>query len=97
MQRRRHLVIELGRKKEFISKAELTDLSPSIARYYADKTDKTLTRDLNWLAQKKLIVRKGKAWMANIGIMRAFCDLEPERIISLLFSDTASGRGNLHA
>ena len=97
MQRRRHLVIELGRKKEFISKAELTDLSPSIARYYADKTDKTLTRDLNWLAQKKLIVRKGKTWMANIGIMRAFCDLEPERIISLLSSDPASGRGNRHA
>lgn len=97
MQRRRQLVIELGRKREFVSKEDLTGLSPSIARYYADKTDKTLTRDLNWLAQKKLIVRKGKAWMANIGIMRAFCNLEPERIISLLSSDPASGRGNRHA
>ena len=94
MQRRRQLVIELGRKREFVSKADIVDLSPSIARYYADKTDKTLTRDLNWLARKKLIARTGKAWMANIGIMRAFCNLEPERIIPLLLSAPSSGRKN---
>ncbi len=92
MQRRRHLVIELGRKKEFISKAELTDLSPSIARYYADKTDKTMTRDLNWLAQEGLIVRQGRQYWANKALMRAFVPhLKGDEFVSLLFS-THSGR-----
>lgn len=93
MQRRRRLVIELGRKKEFISKAELTDLSPSIARDYADKTNKTLTRDLNWLAQEGLIVRQGRQYWANKALMRAFTPhLKGDEFVSLLFS-THSGRG----
>ncbi|MXW63551.1 MAG: Fic family protein [Bacteroidetes bacterium SB0662_bin_6] len=91
MQRRRELVLELGRKKEFISKAELTDLSPSIARYYADKTDKTLTRDLNWLAQEGLIVRKGRQYLANMTPMWTFVlHLRVDRFASLLFSAHSS-------
>ena len=87
MQRRRELVLELGRKREFVSKADIVDLSPSIARYYADKTDKTLTRDLNWLAQEGLIVRKGRQYLSNMVPMWTFVPhLKVDRFASLLFS-----------
>ena len=92
MQRRRRMVIELGRQKEFISKAELTDLSPSIARDYANKTEKTLTRDLNWLAQQGLIVRQGRQYWANKAFMRAFTPhLKADEFVSLLFSTHSGG------
>ncbi len=68
--RRRELVLSLG--DEPVPKAKLTDLSPSLARSYANKTDKTLTRDLNWLVRQNLIVREGKAWRAKFEIMHAF-------------------------
>ena len=91
MQRRRELVLELGRKREFVFKADIVDLSPSIARYYADKTDKTLTRDMNWLVQKHLIVREGRMYRANIGLMWAFVPhLKVDRFVSLLFSTHSS-------
>ncbi len=87
MQRRRELALELGRAADSVAKTGIPFLTPSLARGYANKTSKTLTRDLNWLAQKRLIVREGRTYRANMGLMWAFVPhLKADRFVSLLFS-----------
>lgn len=43
-----------------------------MAELYAGKTDKTLTRDLNWLLQEDLIERHAGGYRARIDRMRGF-------------------------
>lgn len=45
---------------EPIPRAGLRRLSPEIAAMYGDKTDKTLTRDLNELVAKNLLIEQGR-------------------------------------
>ena len=91
MHRRRELVLELGRAAESVTKTGIPLLTPSLARGYANKTYKTLTRDLNWLVQKRLIVRDGRTYRANIGLMWTFVPhLRVDRFVSLLFSARSS-------
>ncbi len=95
MQRRRELVLELGRISEPVAKAEIPFLTPALARGYAGKTRKTLTRDLNWLAQERLIARAGRAYRANIGLMWAFVPhLQADRFVTLLSSARSEQGGN---
>jgi Fic family protein len=53
--RQRQLVLDLSKKKEPVRRAELRDLSPKVAVAYADRDEKTLTRDLNALMKRELI------------------------------------------
>ena len=47
-------------------------LSPAVAERYAGKTDKTLTRDLDWLLAEDLIERRADGYRARLARMRSF-------------------------
>lgn len=60
--RQRHLVLDLSRTGQPVPVTEIKDLSPRLARAYADRTTKTLSRDLHSLVAMDLIeVRNGAA------------------------------------
>lgn len=73
--RRRRLVLDLSKVTEnrgWVQVKDIPDLSPRLARAYADKTEKTLSRDLNELKRMELILRKGRKVKANKDIILAF-------------------------
>ena len=71
-ERRRELVLALTARGQPTPKAELRHLSPAVAERYANKTDKTLTRDVNWLAAEDLIERQAGGFRARSAAMRSF-------------------------
>ncbi len=73
IQRQLHLVFALSDKRKPCSKSEILELTPEIARLYARKTNKTLSRDINKLCRLGLIHLAGGKVAAN-----------PERILSFL-------------
>jgi Fic family protein len=54
--RQRQLVLDLSKHTEPVPRSKLRDLSPKVALAYADRGEKTLTRDLNALVRRDLIV-----------------------------------------
>ncbi len=74
--RRLDLVIALS-DQESVAVAKLQLLTPAIARAYAQKTPKTLTRDLNALKELGLIEAGANGVRARVEIIRAF--LPPKR------------------
>ena len=71
--RRRELVLRLGSEGEPIKISDLMGLSPRLAKEYADKTEKTLIRDLNVLTTMALINRvPGRKIAARVERIRAF-------------------------
>ena len=72
MRRRREVTLVLGRGGEPVNKRAIPDLSPGLARQYAEKTGKTLTRDMNWLVQRKFLERGEDGYRAKVESMRAF-------------------------
>lgn len=50
----------------------ITVITPRIALEYAGKTSKTVTRDLNLLEEKRLIVRTPQGIVPNLDLVRAF-------------------------
>jgi Fic family protein len=69
--RRRALVLALP-PGAATPKNRLRRLSPEVAELYADKSDKTVARDLNRLAQLKLVVAVEGGYGPNLGLMDAF-------------------------
>ncbi len=53
--RQRQLVLDLSKRSAPVPKSQLRALSPKVAAAYAEKTDKTLTRDVNALLKRDLI------------------------------------------
>lgn len=72
MRRRRSVTLALGRMGAPIRKKSIPDLSPGLARLYAEKTSKTLTRDMNWLVKRDLLERGEAGYRARVEQMRAF-------------------------
>ena len=72
LERRRELVLALTAREQPAPKAELRRLSPAVAERYAGKTDKTLTRDVNWLVAEDLIERRADGYRARLARMRSF-------------------------
>jgi Fic family protein len=70
--RRRHLVLDLSRQTEPVSWSRLPSLSARVAEDYANRTRKTLTRDINELVSLELVKRKGKGYVANKQVVFAF-------------------------
>ena len=70
--RRQLLLLALGTRQEPVPRAAIADLTPTLARRYAGKTAKTLTRDLNWLLQHDLIRREPGGYRAQVERMRSF-------------------------
>ncbi len=76
-QRRRHIVLDLG--TEPVAVRDLPELSPRVARAYAGKQMKTVTRDVNALVKARLLRRvRGHRVQANIELMKAFMPLRME-------------------
>jgi len=72
MRRRREVTLALGRAGTSVRKRAIPDLSPGLARLYAEKTGKTLTRDMNWLLQRGFLERGEDGYRAKVETMRAF-------------------------
>ena len=72
VERRRELVLALTAREQPAPKAALRRLSPAVAERYAGKTDKTLTRDVNWLVAEELIERQAGGYLARSADMRSF-------------------------
>ena len=72
MRRRREVTLALGRVGEPVRKESIPDLSPDVARLYADRTRKTLTRDMNWLVKRGFLHKGVDGYRAKVEAMRAF-------------------------
>ncbi len=72
MRRRREVTLALGRVAAPVRKRAIPDLSPDLARRYAEKTSKTLARDMNWLVKHEFLERGEEGYRARVGSMRAF-------------------------
>ena len=72
MNRRREVVLELGRRATAVGKHEIPELSTGLARRYSTRTLKTLTRDLNWLLANELLERESGAYRAPVHMMQRF-------------------------
>ena len=72
MRRRREVTLALGRVAGAIRKQAIPDLSTNLARRYADRTGKTLTRDMNWLVKRDFVERGEDGYRAKVDSMRAF-------------------------
>lgn len=72
--RRRNLALALGilHPSEWVSKKALVRMTPDLAAAYADKTPKTLSRDLNDLQERGLVEIKKGAVMASLERLEAF-------------------------
>jgi Fic family protein len=70
--RQQKLILALGDKGIIVPRAELRRLTPEIAELYANKTTKTLSRDLNVLKEQKLITISVQGVRANKEIILAF-------------------------
>jgi Fic family protein len=83
--RRRDLVLALSHQ-DFVSRANLTTLTPRLTDAYAGKGRKTVTRDLNDLADRDLIERTPKGVRAR-----------REVILSFLPRAAPGGENDIHA
>ena len=70
--RRREVVLALSPLDEPVRKRAVPSLTSQVARMYADRTGKTLTRDLNWLVGAGLIERGPEGYRARMEQMKAF-------------------------
>jgi len=73
--RRRRLVLELSEITEdrgWVNRADIPDLSARLARDYSSRTAKTLTRDINAVAEMGLIEREGRKVRARKAMILAF-------------------------
>lgn len=70
--RRMHLVLDLTAMPGPVPRSQLQEISARAARAYADRTGKTLTRDVNWLEAQGLVVATPTGYQANRERMLAF-------------------------
>jgi len=66
------LLLALSETDDFVPKNNLRRLTPRLAEMYAGKTSKTLTRDLNSLARRKMIQSGPKGVRARKELILAF-------------------------
>ena len=70
--RKRDLLLDLSWLGEPVRKARIRTVSPRIEEAYRDKTDKTVTRDVNWLIQQELLIQSKDGYLANTDIIFGF-------------------------
>lgn len=74
--RQRHLALDLGIANDWIAVADITELTPRLAKAYAGKTAKTVQRDLNHLVNEGIIVRDRRKVRARRELIFAFLPLK---------------------
>ncbi|MDU0346643.1 Fic family protein [Microbacterium sp. KSW2-29] len=72
--RQRHLVLDMP-AGVVVPRAKLREVSTRVVGEYVGSGSKTLTRDINELVSRELIVRKGGGFLANRAIVDAFLPL----------------------
>ena len=72
LSRRRELALALTGQSAPIPRRNIRHLNPALAELYAGKTDKTVTRDLNWLLREDLIEKRAGGYRARIRQMLGF-------------------------
>lgn len=77
--RQLELVLALSERTEEVPLAEISLLTPTIAKAYATKTRKTLSRDLNVLSERGLIEITRKGARARTETIRAFLPEKKQR------------------
>jgi Fic family protein len=55
--RQRQLVLDLSKRSQPVPRSEMRELSPKVAVAYAERGEKTLTRDINALIKRGLIIQ----------------------------------------
>jgi Fic family protein len=70
--RQRHLVLDLSLQSVPVPKGGIPEISARLARAYANRTDKTLTRDLNAMCGAGLIVATPDGYRAHKELILAF-------------------------
>ncbi len=60
-----------GQRRGHLTSA-IVELTPALTRAYAVKTAKTLTRDLNWLLDRDLVLRSAQGYRARVERMHGF-------------------------
>ncbi len=70
--RQRRLLLELSQRAEWTDISEIENLSPEIARQYASKTAKTISRDINALIGRQLLERREKQIRARKELILSF-------------------------
>jgi Fic family protein len=78
MRRQKYIVLDLPADGSPIPASRLPALSVRVAAAYAGKGPKTITRDLNALAGRVMILRTRGGVVANRGIIRAFLPVRAE-------------------
>jgi Fic family protein len=73
--RRRQLALDLGIRSDWVNVSEIAELTPRLAKAYANKTPKTIQRDLNVLTEMKLIDRVARRVRARRELIFAFLPL----------------------
>ncbi len=76
-QRRRHLALDLSLRGDFVPMSDVSMLSPRLIKAYHGKTQKTVVRDINALADLKLVEKKRGAVRARREVILAFL---PKRV-----------------
>lgn len=76
--RQRCVVLDLGTRTDPVPPAKLPELSPRLARLYAGKSAKAVTRDVNELVKMELVQRKRGGIVANFDLIRAFLPMRAE-------------------
>jgi Fic family protein len=73
--RRRHLALDLGARGGWVKSADIQELTPQLAKAYANKIPKTVQRDLNALQKMELIAREPRQVRARREIILSFLPL----------------------
>jgi Fic family protein len=73
--RQRHLALDIGASNDWVNVGNLAELTPRLAKAYANKTPKTVQRDLNVLTSMKLIDRESRRVRARRELIFAFLPL----------------------
>lgn len=70
--RQRQLVLEISDFNRPLSREELPRLSAGLFEMYVDKTDKTVSRDINAVVKMGLVRRQPDGYIPNKGVIEAF-------------------------
>lgn len=76
--RQRHLALDLGSQPDWVQTGKISELTPRLAKAYANKTPKTVQRDLNTLAALGLILREPKQVRARRELIFGFLPLSKQ-------------------
>ena len=71
-ERQRHLVFDLTASNKAVSPQDIASLTPRLAKAYATKTEKTVTRDLNRVVEMALVKKTARGYLADWKQMEAF-------------------------